>query len=255
MGREDEEGILSNIGICTTDNWAAEQFDFTIGDGNRVGPNEDEEKEKEGDLGSMDMGAGLDSDSHGVTSKESGAGGEGGSSNIDACIADDQVAEQLDSAVGDSTGVALSEGEEREEEGSGSNIYSDMNLNSSGTDKDDGGTSNDGMLGNTFQLMDTKISSMPDQAGGLCQVGDPMAVGGKDKVIGICMEPLRSIPVRDVSNMMMVATFGPKHSCIEGAPNVKGKKKVPTPNPLTFSWPLECNFFMPSPLILDQPLP
>ncbi|KAI6095024.1 hypothetical protein EDD16DRAFT_1528847 [Pisolithus croceorrhizus] len=243
---------------------ATEQFDFTIGDGNRVRPNEGEEKEKEGDLGSVSMG--TDSDSRRVVSKESGAGGEGGSSNIDACIADDWVAEQLDSAVGDSTGVALGEGKEREEEGSGSDVYPDMNPNSSSADKDDGGMSNDGMLGNTFQLTDVEISNMPEQAEGLCQAGDPMAAGGKDKDMN------RFVGRWHLHGTPEVATFGPKRSHVEGASNVKGKKKVwfslqvprfmadrplqvPAPNPLAFSRPLEYNFFTPSPLIPDQPLP
>ncbi|KAI6116499.1 hypothetical protein F5141DRAFT_1062531 [Pisolithus sp. B1] len=218
-------GISFNTGILTTDVWTTEQFDFAAGDSNGVRPDDDEEREEEGDLGSADMHSDSNSNSCRVVSKEGGADGEEAPSNVSIRITDDQVTGQLDFALGDSTRVALVEGEEKKEEDSSSDPHSGMDSNSDSTDNEDGGMSDVDMLGNTFQLMDIEA---------------------------VCMEPLKSMPAGDVDDMMTVPTFGPKHGRVKDAPGVKGKEKTPGPDPLAFSKPLECNFFTPSLLVLDR---
>ncbi|KAI6145929.1 hypothetical protein BKA82DRAFT_4357195 [Pisolithus tinctorius] len=136
---------------------------------------------------------------------------------------------------------------------SNSGSGSDSDSDSGTTEEGDGGMSDDDMLGNTFQLMDVKTSSMPEQGGEHNQVGDLIAVKGKNKVVGVHAGPSKSTCARDVNNTTTVATVGPKHGRVEDVTSVKGKSKAPGPDPLTFSQPLEGGFFMPSPLVPQSP--
>ncbi|KIK12835.1 hypothetical protein PISMIDRAFT_18441 [Pisolithus microcarpus 441] len=157
-GGEDGKGV-SNIGIHTMDDQATERFDFAAGDSNGIGFDDDKEKEEKGDGGSMDMHSDSNADSCRVVSKEGvGEDWEEAPPNVSIHITDDQVAEQSDFALGDSTRAALNEGEEMEEEDSSSDPRLDTDSNSDSSDSDDSSMSDDDMLGNTFQLTDVEVS-------------------------------------------------------------------------------------------------
>ncbi|KAI6152642.1 hypothetical protein BKA82DRAFT_4013063 [Pisolithus tinctorius] len=125
---------------------------------------------------------------------------------------------------------------------SNSGSGSDSDSDSGTTEEGDGGMSDNDMLGNTFQLMDVETSSMPEQGGEHNQVGDLIAVKGKNKVVGVHAGPSKSARARDVNNTTTVATVGPKHGQVEDVTSVKGKSK-----------PLKGSFFMPSPLVPQSP--
>ncbi|KIO00497.1 hypothetical protein M404DRAFT_29413, partial [Pisolithus tinctorius Marx 270] len=109
--------------------------DQADGEGERDGDGDDDDREV----------------SCGATSSEGGEDGEEAFSNVNIRTTDDQATEEFDPAVGDSTRVGPGEGEEQEDEGdSGSDSRSDIGS------EDDGGMNDDGMPGNTFQLMDVE---------------------------------------------------------------------------------------------------